>query len=411
MAVFEYKALNKKGDSISGIIDADALTSAKMKLRQNGLFPTTVMVVENKSTKAPSKVPALHSFSVFFSRIKPSQIALSTRQLATLLAAGFPLVKAVSTLIPQMKSKTFQMVLSKLKESIEQGKSFAESLSQYPGVFSPVYINMVKAGESSGTLEVVLERLADFTEDKEETKKKIQASLAYPVLMALISVIVLSILLTYVVPGIVGIFTDMNQILPLPTRILIQISSIFQRYWWLILLLPFFLFFAVLWIRKTQKGLYLIDRLMISLPVIGRLNKKIIAARFTRTLASLLSNGIPLLAALNITKSIAGNQVFFTHISKACTSVEQGGQLSPVLEQSHVFPYLAVQMIQVGETSGEIEKMLEKTADLFEKDVQTAVTAASALITPIVILIMGVVVACIIFAICLPIFEINQLIR
>ncbi len=411
MAVFEYRALNSKGKAVSGIIDAESESAAKSKLRQQMLFPTFLNKIESQpGTGATKPLSFLSEFS-FFSKVGSSELALITRQLSTLLSAGFPLVKSVSTLVPQTKSKTLKRVLSKIKDAIEEGNSFAQALALYPNVFSPIFINMVNAGESSGTLEIVLERLADFTENREDSKKKIQASLAYPVLMALIGFAVLIILLTYVVPGIVGIFSDMKQTLPLPTIILISVSTFFKSWWWAVVLVPVLFMVLIFFVKKTDKGGYFIDRLLISLPVTGELLKKIIAARFTRTLGSLLENGVPMLTALNITKSIAGNRVFHELISKACDAVEQGGELGEILGQSKFFPYLASQMIKIGETSGEIEKMLEKTADLFEKDVQTAVTAATSLIEPLIILAMGVVVGCIIMAICLPIFEINQLIQ
>lgn len=229
--------------------------------------------------------------------------------------------------------------------------------------------------------------------------------------MALIGFGVLIILLTYVVPGIVNIFFDMNQTLPLPTLILIEVSSFFKSYWWGVLLIIFLSFLLVVLIQKTKKGAYFIDKTLISLPFIGTILKKLIAARFTRTLGSLLENGVPMLTALNITKSIAGNIVMYELISKACDTVEQGGELGEVFDQNKHFPYLASQMIKLGETSGEMEKLLKKTATLFEKDVQTAVSAATSLIEPLIILVMGILVGCIILAICLPIFEINQLIQ
>ncbi len=411
MAVFEYRALNSKGKSVSGITDAESASAAKSKLRQQMLFPTFLNKIESQPGTGATKSLSFFSEFSFFSKVGSSELALITRQLSTLLSAGFPLVKSVSTLIPQTKSKTLKRVLSKIKDAIEEGNSFAKALALYPNVFSPIFINMVNAGESSGTLEIVLERLADFTENREDSKKKIQASLAYPVLMALIGFGVLIILLTYVVPGIVAIFSDMNHTLPLPTIILISVSTFFKSWWWAVVLAPVLFMALVFFVKKTDKGGFFIDRLLISLPVIGELLKKIIAARFTRTLGSLLENGVPMLTALNITKSIAGNRMFHELISKACDAVEQGGELGEILGQSKFFPYLASQMIKIGETSGELEKMLEKTADLFEKDVQTAITAATSLIEPLIILAMGVVVGCIIMAICLPIFEINQLIQ
>ena len=411
MAVFEYKALNSKGKNVSGIIDAESSSAAKLKLRQKNIFLTLLSQIESHSLAGKKESKSFFTGIGLFSKVSSSELSMITRQMSTLLSAGFPLVKTIATLIPQTKSKTMQKVLSSVKDAIEEGSSFAKALALYPNVFSPIFINMVNAGESSGTLEIVLERLADFTENKEDSKKKIQASLAYPVLMSFIGFGVLLVLLTYVVPGIVNIFSDMNHTLPLPTIILISVSSFFKSWWWGIVLTPFLFLLLIFFVRKTEKGAYLIDKLLISLPVIGTLLKKIIAARFTRTLGSLLENGVPMLTALNITKSIAGNMVMYELISKACDTVEQGGELGEVLDRSNAFPYLASQMIKIGETSGELEKMLEKTADLFEKDVQTAITAATSLIEPLIILAMGVVVGCIILAICLPIFEINQLIQ
>ena len=411
MAVFEYKALNAKGKNVSGIIDADSTAAAKSKLRQKSIFPTSLTKIESRSGVIEKKPLEFLTGFRLFGTVSSSELSMVTRQLSTLLSAGFPLVKAVETLVPQTKSLTMKKVLSRIKNAIEEGSSFATALALYPNVFSPVFINMVNAGESSGTLEIVLERLADFTENKEDAKKKIQASLAYPVLMAAIGFGVLIILLTYVVPGIVSIFSDMNHQLPLPTTILISVSSFFTVYWWAVVLVPFLFFVFVVFAKKTEKGGWFIDNLLISMPVTGTVLKKIIAARFTRTLGSLLENGVPMLTALHITKTIADNQVLYALIVKACDAVEQGGELGDVLSRSRAFPGLASQMIKIGETSGEIEKMLEKTADLFEKDVQTTVTAATALIEPVIILVMGVVVGAIILAICLPIFEINQLIQ
>ncbi len=411
MAVFEYTALNNRGKKKSGIIDAESSLAAKSRLRQKKLFPTSLNKIESNSTNNSKKKTTFLTGFNLFSKVSSSELSMITRQMATLLSAGFPLVQAMEILVTQAKSKTLQKILSSIKDSIKEGSSFANALALHPNVFSPIFINMVNAGESSGTLEIVLERLADFHENREDSKKKIQASLAYPVLMSFIGFGVLLVLLTYVVPGIVNIFSDMNQTLPLPTIILISVSSFFKSWWWGILLTPFFLLFLIFLIRKTNKGAWFIDNLLLSLPITGNLLKKLIAARFTRTLGSLLENGVPMLTAINITKSIAGNKVMFELISKACDAVEQGKELGDVLAENKMFPTLAAQMIKIGETSGELEKMLKKTAELFEKDVQTAVTAATSLLEPLIILSMGIVVGGIILAICLPIFEINQLIQ
>ncbi|MDD9301017.1 MAG: type II secretion system inner membrane protein GspF [Desulfobacter sp.] len=407
MSVFEYKALNAKGKNRSGIIDAYSESAARQKLRQQTLFSVSLSRIdEDRSAKEKGgkklELPGL------FSRIKSADIAMITRLLSTLLSAGFPLVKAVAVVRDQIRSGALHRVLSRVKDSIEQGSSFAEALSLYPGVFSSVYINMVAAGESSGTLEIVLERLADFSEKREVTQKKIWASLAYPIIMAMIGFLVLVILMTYIVPGIVEIFSDMNQTLPLSTRILIAVSEFFTSFWWAILLFPVLVAGGSFGVRKTKKGLLTTDRMLVSLPIVGNLVRKLAVARFLRTLGSLLENGMPMLTALRITQNVAGNQVISNLIRDVADRVEKGGELGKALSGTQYFPSLAVQMIQVGEKSGEMEKMLEKSADLYEKDVHSAVTAATALIETLIILLMGLAVGLIIMAICLPIVEINQ---
>ncbi len=409
MSVFEYNALNAQGKKKSGIVDADSEMAARQKLRLQALFPTSLNRIDSKpvSRKSSDRMPG---FTRYFPRVKASEVAMVTRLISTLLSAGFPLVKAVGAVADQVDSKSLQRVLSGIKDRIEQGSSFAEALALYPGIFSSVYVNMVAAGESSGTLEIVLERLADFAEKTQETQKKIWASLAYPITMSIIGFLVVVILMAYIVPGIVGIFTDMNQTLPGPTRILIGVSAFFTNFWWAILLVPFIGTVALLAARRTQRGIFITDRVMISLPIAGNLVRKLAVARFSRTLGSLLEHGVPLLTALKITRSVANNQVISNIIEAAADKVEKGGELGKALSGTRHFPALAVQMIQVGEKSGEMEKILEKSADFYEKDVYTAVTAATALIEPLIILIMGVVVGLIIMAVCLPIVEINQMI-
>jgi len=407
LAVFEYSALNAKGRKVSGIVDADSLSVAREKLRAQQLFPVAISLITGHSPKTGRFRFNLERFPVF-SGITSPEIAMVTRLMATLLSAGFPLVRAVATVAGQTRSRALHKILSRIKDAIEEGSSFADALTPFPHVFSPVYVNMVAAGESSGTLEIVLERLADVTEKKDETRKKIQASLAYPLVMALIGCLVLVILLTYIVPGIIQIFSDMNQVLPLPTLILIRISDFFVMFWWLLILIPVLTGAGVHFLRKTPKGRLMIDRMLICLPVTGNLIQKLITARFTRTLGSLLENGIPMLTALKISRSIASNQAVSDLIESAAHRVEQGQELGRILSESRYFPKLAAQMIQVGEKSGEMEKMLTKTAELYDRDVQAAIAAATALIEPVIILVMGVVVGLIIMAVCLPIVEINQ---
>ncbi len=410
MTVFEYSALTDKGKKKRGIVDADSIVSAGLKLRQQNIFPTSINEIKSEISTNNYSI-RLFPNNIIFSKIRKAEIAVVTRQLATLLSAGFPLVTALSTIVTQTESKALQKVFSKIKESIEEGKSFSQALSQYPSVFSNVYINMVHAGESSGTLELVLERLADITEKQEETRKKIETSLAYPILMSITGAAVLVFLITYIVPGIIKIFTDMNQQLPAPTRLLISISSFFQSFWWILLLIPIIITFIIYALRKTAKGLEITDKTLLIIPKIGKMIKKNAIARFAGILASLLANGVPMLTALDISRNTTGNSVIKNRITSAAELVKQGGELGNALDGSKEFPSLAIQMIKVGEKSGKLELMLEKTAQLFQKETESSLIAMTALLEPIIILIMGAVVGFIVLAICLPIFEMNQLAR
>lgn len=408
MPVFEYTALNEKGKNVSGIIDCESVLAARQKLRSTKIYPVSIKEVdEHGQRKEKGRLPSFRSFS----RIKPSEISMMTRQLATLLTAGFPLVKAMDTLIVQTESPVFKKTLSRIKDSIEEGKSFAEALSEYPGAFSPIYINMVRAGETSGTLEIVLDRLADIAENQAALNSKIKAALAYPVFMVIIGAVVLFLLITFVVPNMTSIFSDMGQVLPLPTRILIGTSDMLSSWWWLLALLLVAAGAAFSVFRKSDKGSYLIDKAILAVPLTGNLALKLAVARFSRTLGSLLSNGVSMMAALEVVKNVAGNILISNAISDAAKEVEQGHELGLALNALKVFPYLSVQMIQVGEQSGELETMLDKVADVYEKEVEASIIGMTALMEPAIILGMGVVVGFIVFSICLPIFEMNQLIK
>lgn len=408
MPVFEYRALNTSGKKKTGIIDAESLFSARTQLRQKDIFPISIKKITSEtSDNTPLKpvIPGIH----LFSRVRPSQTAAMTRQLATLLSSGFPLVSATSSLIIQTDSGRLKRVLSKVKDAMEEGQSFSQALAQYPSIFSPVYINIVHAGEASGTLDLVLERLADIMEKNEQTRKKIQASLAYPIFMAIAGFFVLLFLITYIVPGIIDIFDDMNQTLPAATQLLIFISSFFQSFWVGLMAIPVILYIILKSVRKTDKGLKITDQLIYLIPFLGKLLKKISVARLTRILGSLLANGVPMLTALEIAKATSGNIGMQERIGNAAKLVEQGSELAPAFENSRDFPFLAIQMIKVGEKSGRLEEMLEKTADLFDREIDTSLTTVTSLLEPFIILIMGVVVGFIVLSICLPIFDINQL--
>ena len=408
MPVFEYTALDGKGKTTSGIIDAEGAQAARQKLRSSGIFPVSI---KETLDSAPKKATRGFTLTARLGRIKPVEVAMMTRQLATLIGAGFPLVSALDALVPQTKSHGFKKILAQIKDLIVEGNSFANSLAKYPSQFSPLYVNMVRAGETSGTLEIVLDRLADITEKQQALMNRIQTALAYPIFMLVIGTIVLFVLLIYIVPSITSIFADLDQVLPTPTRILIFISDFLKSYWWSI----FILLGAVLVFfnraKKTDRGRYWIDKTILLLPGIGILAKKLAVARFTRTLGSLLENGVSMLIALDIVRNIAGNILISDSVETAAIEVGKGQGLGEALSGSGIFPQLSIQMIQVGEQSGQLETMLTKIADVYENEVESSILRLTSYLEPVMILVMGAIVGFIVLSICLPIFEMNQLIR
>jgi len=408
MAVFEYSALDARGKKVSGIIDADSAAAARQKLRSARIFPVSVREARAGEVKPEART---FSFSRRLKRIRPAEAAMLTRQLATLLGAGFPLVPALDTLLSQGRSHTFNRILAQVKDSVVAGSSFAAALARYPGTFSALFINMVRAGETSGTLEIVLDRLAEIGEKRAELKNRIRAAMTYPLLMLAVGLLVLFFLLTYIVPSITAIFSDMNQVLPAPTRFLIRLSALIKGGWWVLLLAVVGLVVLFRMLGKTAKGRFLIDRTLLRLPAVGVLVRKMAVARFSRTLGSLLENGVVLLAALEIVKNVVGNVLLADAVAAAAREVGKGQGLGNSLAASRVFPDLPIQMITVGEQSGQLEAMLYKVADVYENQVQASILRMTSLLEPVMILLMGVVVGFIVLAICLPIFEMNTLIR
>ena len=408
MSVYEYTALDVNGKNTSGIVDAESALAARQKLRDSKIFPVSIKEASVTSAEKESKT---FSLLRFFSRsIKLSELSMMTRHLATLVGAGFPLVSAIDTLIPQTGSHVFKKTLANIKDSIVEGKSFADALSLYPEIFSAIYINMVRSGETSGTLEIVLERLADIAEKQQALRSQIRSALVYPVFMLLIGSVVLFFLLAYIVPNITSIFSDMNQILPAPTRFLIAFSDLFKHYWWVIFIVILVVIFAARSIKKTLRGSYFLDKSLLSFPLVGTLARKLAVARFSRTLGSLLENGVPMLHALEIVKNIVGNIIISNAVETAAKDVEGGQGLGVVLAESKVFPNLFTQMVKVGEQSGDLEKMLKKAADVYENEIELSVMNITSMLEPVMILIMGIIVAFIVISICLPIFEMNQLV-
>jgi general secretion pathway protein F len=408
MPVYEYTGLNSSGKTMKGILDADSPVAARHKLRGSGIFPVEVREALSKPSGLPSGPVSILGL---LKGVKPGEISAMTRQLSVLLGAGVPLVKSLDALISQITNAQLKKIMAQIKESVNQGNSLAFSLSQHPKVFSNIYINMVHSGEASGSLDVVLDRLAEFGEHQQALRSRFKAALAYPVFMSLIGILVLFFLITFIVPNITRVFTEMHQSLPLPTMVLIEVSNFLLSFWWAILLV---IFSGIVILRQSKKrpGVgYIWDKIKLRIPVLGSINQKIALARFGGTLGSLLQSGVPLISALQIVGRIVGNSLIARVIDNAVDDIQAGKSLASTLSQSQWFPSMVIQMISVGEQSGELEAMLNKIADTHEREVESHIMALTSMLEPVMILIMGLIVGFIVISILLPIFEMNQMIR
>ena len=408
MPVYEYTALDGAGKNVHGIVDADSAVAARNKLRGSGIFPVQVKQTSSRPKDVPSSSVTI---SNIFKRVRPGELSATTRQLSILLGAGVTLVASLDALIAQIANPLLKKIMAQVKESVNEGKSLAFSLSQHPKIFSQIYINMVRAGEASGSLDLVLDRLAEFSEHQDALRGRFKAALAYPVFMFFIGSIILFFLVTFIVPNITKIFSDMHQTLPLPSLILIGVSHFLKSFWWLVLLVLGGCALLIKKLIKTPRGNHIWDEIKLRTPVIGAIYMKMAMARFGRTLGSLLRSGVPPLTALQIVRNIVNNTLIAEVIDNAMEEIEAGASLATSLAQSRWFPPIVIQMISVGEQSGELENMLDKVAEVYERETESKIMAMTSMLEPVMILVMGVVVGFIVISILLPIFEINQMIR
>jgi general secretion pathway protein F len=410
MPVYAYKGLSERGRAVSGIVDADTPKGARLKLRRDGIFPTD-LVEEQRRALAATAARAQLNLGSLFERITPQELALLTRQLSTLVGAQLPLVDCLSALIEQVESARIKRILSQVREQVTEGTSLADALKAHPRIFSDLYVNMVRAGEASGALDIVLLRLADYTEDYARLRDKVRSALTYPVLMAMVSGGMLFFLLSYVVPKITRMFEETQQSLPAMTVVLLGISGFLQDYWWVIVGLLLVAAVSVRVSTRTPAGRLRYDRSVLSVPYAGKLLKKVALARFARTLSTLLSSGIPLLQSLDIVKNVVGNSVLSQAIEDGRSSIREGQSIAPPLKKSGLFPSMLIHMIAVGEKSGELEQMLAKAAEAYDNEVESSVAALTSILEPVMILVMGGVVLFIVLAILLPIMNMQELVR
>jgi general secretion pathway protein F len=402
MAAFEYRALDAGGRSRKGVLTGDSPRQVRSWLRGQGFFPLEVQQIEEQSGTGGT-------FRLSRS-VSSADLALMTRQLATLVRAGMPLEQALRALGEQAASRQLQSVITGVRAHITEGLSLGEALARFPGTFPQMYRAMVEAGEASGRLDEILDRLADYTEEQQYLRQKLGVALIYPVLLTIVAVVIVIALLTYVVPEVVRVFEQTGQQLPLLTRGLIASSEFIRgNGLYLIAGIAGLIILSVYLLRRPAVR-YQRDRLLLRLPFIGNLYRIINTTRLARVLAILTGSGVPLLEALRIGAQVISNMPVRDAVLDAAVSVREGGRLHESLQRSGYFPPLLMHMLAAGEESGELESMLDRAAIHHERELGTTVSAATALIEPLLILIMGGIVLVIVLAILLPIFEMNQLV-
>jgi general secretion pathway protein F len=402
--VYTYKAFTSAGQLKTGIADAENPREARLRLRRDGLLVTEIDEVESIARKKTSR------WALWRQRKNTSrELPQVTRQLATLLKSGIPLNDALKALVEQIETRQLEAVFRSVRERIGGGSSFAEAVEQFPGVFPPLYTAMVRSGEAAGTLDVVLERLASFQLRQAKTKNKVLAALMYPMIMLGVGAIVVSVLMIKVVPKLIQLVAARGGELPMPTLILKSVSEFVGAYWYLMLLGVVLANMFIASLRRTVKGRYATDRFLLNMPVFGDLFKKQAIARFATTLSTLLKTGVQVLDAIKIVRAIVGNAVLQGVLDDLHAAILQGGDISSPLKKSKIFPPAVGYMIAVGEQTGELETVLDRLAEAYENEVEIATERMTAVIEPVLILVMAALVAFIVIAIVLPMLQLGNL--
>ncbi len=403
MPRFQYEAITHSGQTVNSTLEADSKTELIAQLQQMGYWPTQV-VEEGEALETKAK----RLFSIGTRKIKSAEVEFFTYQLAALVNAHVALPRALEVTLEQISNPELHNVISQVKQDVEQGATFNVALEQHPKVFSDLYINMVKAGEAGGVLGEVLERLAEFAERQRVLKNQVVSALFYPAILFGLMVTAVIILMILVIPKFTEMFLEFDADLPLPTQILISVSDAFANFWWLGLLAISLIVTVLRQYLRTEAGKILLDRIKLKIPLVGPVFSTFAIVRFTRTMATLLENGVRMLPALQVVKDTIGNKVYSNAITEAEKEVEQGSTLSRELGQSKDFPSLVTHMIAVGEESGEPVTMLSKLSEYYDMEIRKSLERLTSSISPLVILIMGLLIGFIAVAMILPIFEAQQ---
>jgi general secretion pathway protein F len=424
--IYEYKAYAEGGATRTGVIDADTPREARQRLRKDKLLVSDLKEIRRSGGKRKSvavksekkeKRPGLMARAMEARRQSQrgasgrdlEMVGAITRQMGTLLGAGIPLAEAMRAVIEQAETRRIETLFRTVRERITQGTSLGDALGEHPELFSELYVNMVRAGEATGQVDVVLSRLADFLQAQRALQRKVVSALTYPAMMIGLGIIVVTVLMAVVVPKITDMLTDLGQELPLPTKILVTVSDYTKNYWWVAMLGVAFVSFLVERYYRTPPGRMRIDRLVLRLPIVGELFRKRSVSRFSRTLATLLESGVPAVQALDITADVVGNQVIAKATREIKDKIVEGTDFATPLKATGVFPPTLGYMVSVGEASGELEKMLDRVADAYDEEIEVVTERVTTVLEPIMIVVLAVVVGYIVISIVLPILQSTQI--
>lgn len=402
MPVFEWEGRNMRGETKKGSSPADSQEELRTTLRRDGIILVKASV--KKERGGGGGKTSLNK------KVKKAEVGIFTRQLSTMITSGLPLVQSLDILSSQLENATFRAITKNMKEKIEGGSRFAETLRDYPKCFDDLYVSLVVAGEEGGMLDTVLSRLANYIEKSEKLKKKVKTALIYPAAIVIVAIGVVLVLLLFVIPVFEGLFTSFGKALPAPTQFVINVSKFIKATIWYLIAGTVGGIFLLRRYYRTEQGQRVIDRLMLKIPVLGLLLQKASVARVTRTLSTLLSSGVSILESLSIVAKTAGNKIIEDALFTARADISEGRSISDPLKESGVFPPMTVQMIQVGESTGALDSMLNKIADFYEEDVDHLVANLTSLLEPVLMIFLGIVLGGLVIAMYLPIFQLGSVV-
>jgi type IV pilus assembly protein PilC len=404
MAQFKYTARNTAGKTIEGTIEAPLQRAAMDKLRSQRMTVMTVTEVKAGQGNFLSKI------KLFEGGVASKDLVIFSRQLATLVSAGVPIVQGLNILIEQIQAPVFQKIMTSVRTDIESGITIAEAMRKHPKAFSELYVSMIKAGETGGVLDAILERLSSYLEAAEELKGKVKGAMVYPLVISGVASAVTIFLLVAVIPTFKTVFASFGSALPPPTQVLLAVSDFLRHNFLYLIFIPIGTGIGLKKWHGTPTGKRVLDGLVIRLPVFGELLKKVAVAKFTRTLGTLIKSGVPILQALDTVAKTSGNRVVEDAIMSARESIREGEKIADPLKASGIFPPMVIQMISVGEETGNLETMLNKIAEFYDQEVDTSIKAMTSLIEPVIICVMGLVIGAIVICMFLPIFQMSSLV-